>query len=200
MMSLEDKIREFNRRIAENPDMIAGPAERIFNAETDFFIAQTLPEKYNLCGIKVQAPSIGVVMLLTCINSPFVVQDEAATLKDVLEALFIIKYRNLIGSYLIHKKEVDIVLARIEHECIEKPQLFDAYMKNVLRNRNYEYDQLFFEFSNQMQLNSMSEAVIEIGRYLGSPSKKNCSWKIFSGLREMLQRFLAKTFTMLCGK
>ena len=199
-LSLQEKVREFNRRIGENPDLISAPAEKLFDAETDFYIASTVSDSYMLCGVKVPAPSIGVIMLLTCVNSPFVTTASDASLKDVIECLFIIKYRSVLGSYLLKKKETDVVLAKLEHDSRDNMEMYSIFMNKLLENRTTEYDDMLVQFSETLKDIELATAVIEIGRYLGKPLKKKCKSRISTGLLGTLQKYAVRTYTMFFGK
>ena len=200
VMSLQDKVAEFNRRVSENPDLITAPAEKLFNAETDYLIASSLAESYVLCGIKVRPPSLGVVMLLTCIDSPFVIGERPATLKDIIEALFIIKHRQHLSAYILQKKETDVILARIEHEVRQNPLIYGIFMDKLMERKVSAYDHLLAEFSETLGAINLSESIISIGKYLGKPLKKNYRRKTFFGLPEIYARLQEKISTMFYGK
>ena len=201
VMTIQEKVAEFNRRVSENPDLVSAPAEKLFNAETDLILSSALAESRTLCGMKVRPPSIGVIMLLSCINSPFVTGEvSSAGLKDVIETLFIIKYRNIIAEDILLKKETDMVLARLEHDARTNPELYAIYIDKIMTRKPTNYEHLLAEFSEGVGAFPLAESIISIGRYLGEPVKKNSRRKIFFGLLETFQRFPEKIFSLFCGK
>lgn len=134
--------------------------------ESVSMLAQTVP----LCGMQVIPASLSVLVLLQAVDSPFINTEKTATLRDIVEALFIIKYRDKVGSYLLGQARRREYLMRLEHEARKKQKIYPILIDAIGKRESPEYDRLLLEFGETVGVLNVTLSIMEIVTYIRQSS------------------------------
>jgi hypothetical protein len=161
-----NSIDELNKKLAdiekaENPELDT------LESESDLQSLSALGGTFKIAGIDIPPASIGVIMLLQIIDSPFIRSNDGISLKEIIEALFIMKERKTLVNLLVSPKRKAEYLARAKEIAEKSPAFYAEYLKALAVNSGAdEYDRRLADFAEKIGSMKISDTAAEITQYL----------------------------------
>lgn len=162
-----NEIAEIQARLdarAENSSALNAEREMKSRADTSFALA----DEWEIGSLKLKAPSICVVMLLQASGSPFLDDnpDRESTLHEIIETLFILKFREQLAPFLFRSNEQKLMLAKAEKLAEKSPAFFEVYMKQIEKSGNGEYEMMLSKFSDALGEINLPETIEKLKDYI----------------------------------
>ena len=179
------------------------PVDAVRESEANADISFALLDEWEISGVKLPAPSIGVIMLLQAVKSPFISDnsDKETGLREIMETLFILRYRELLAPMIFKSNEQTLLMKRAEKIAEKSPEMFKTYLNHISECGNPEYELLLTRFIDSVGSVNLPDTVAKLTEYVsksiqafsmlpsaGGNSKKKLLPTGCSGLLQMFRK------------
>jgi len=127
--------------------------------------------EYYIAGVQAKPPSVGMLAMLSSIDSPFVLDDTEArvTINEVLKALYVICLGKDAVQPIYAAVKAEQLLKRAENLATKSPEYFAVYTNALerLADKWVVFDSAVNDFAEQLGVINAFETAEEINNYLG---------------------------------
>lgn len=139
-------------------------------AERDTETLLTLGGSLNVNGVNLPPPTTAVLSLLEIIDSPFLMLSGKATLRQVIETLYILREREKAVASLLRYSRARRMIEETAGIALKSPEFYEKYLKSIeaARKDMDEFDVNASRFGESLGIFDIAKVATEIRDYIYS--------------------------------